>query len=352
MKNNSLTLFPLLPLILLILPKPSFPQTLPQTQFPNPRLFNAYIALQAWKHAITADPLNFTSNWHGCHVCNYTGIYCAPAPDDPRTTTVAGVDLNHASLSGWLPPDLGLLTDLALFHLNSNHFTGTVPYTFSNLRHLYELDLSNNLFSGEFPQVFLSLPSLKFLDIRFNQFQGNVPSGLFDLKLDALFINNNNFQLALPTSLGNSTVSVLVLANNNFQSSCLPTGIGNMAGTLQEIVLTNAGLGGCLPDEVGLLTQLTVFDVSFNNLIGSLPESMGKMRGLEQLNVAGNRLSGKIPESICMLPRLENFTYSGNYFCGEPSSCLKLRNKDDSRNCIPYRPRQRIFLKINIRGCI
>ncbi|CAA0823056.1 Leucine-rich repeat extensin-like protein 6 [Striga hermonthica] len=337
MKNISLTLLVLfLHLIPLI---SSQPFTL--TQFQNPRLFQAYQALQAWKLAITSDPQNFTSNWVGCNVCNYTGVFCAPSPDDNSTTTVAGIDLNRASISGILPSDLGKLTDLAVFHLNSNRFTGTIPYAFQSLRLLYELDLSNNLFSGGFPDVVLSLPSLKFLDIRFNQFQGAVPSGMFDLKLDALFINNNNFQMTIPKNIGNLPVSVLVIANNNFQGSCLPKEIGNMGGTLQEIILMNASLGGCLPDEIGSLTQLTVFDVSFNNLVGSLPESMGNMRGLEQLNVAGNRLSGDIPESICRLPRLENFTYSGNYFFREPSSCLKLKEKDDAGNCIPFRPRQR-----------
>ncbi|KAL0388556.1 UNVERIFIED_CONTAM: hypothetical protein Sradi_2737400 [Sesamum radiatum] len=98
-----------------------------------------------------------------------------------------------------------------------------------------------------------------------------------------------------------------------------------MAKTLNEIILSNAGLSGCLPEEIGSLTKLTVFDVSFNSLVGSLPKSMGNMKSLEQLNVAHNKLSGAIPDSICSLPRLENFTYSDNYFCVEPSSCLEGR---------------------------
>lgn len=114
-----------------------------------------------------------------------------------------------------------------------------------------------------------------------------------------------------------------------------------MAKTLNEIILINSGLTSCLPEEIGLLTELTVFDVSSNGLVGSLPESMGNMKSLEQLNVADNKLSGEIPASICSLPKLENFTYSGNYFCGDPDSCLKLKDRDDTENCIPYRPKQR-----------
>ncbi|EOY05763.1 Leucine-rich repeat (LRR) family protein, putative [Theobroma cacao] len=308
---------------------------------PNPRLLKAYTALQAWKHAMTSDPNRFTSNWYGPKVCNYTGVYCAPAPDDPYITTVAGIDLNHANIAGTLPEDLGLLTDLALFHINSNRFCGQVPESFRNLNFLHELDISNNRFSGRFPYVVLYLPSLKFLDIRYNQFSGTIPSQLFDLKLDALFVNNNKFQSSLPKNFGNSPVSVIVMANSGL-TGCFPSSsLAQMAGTLQEIILMNNGFTGCLKPEIGNLKGVTVFDVSSNKLVGPLPDAIGQMKSLEQLNVANNKLSGYIPESICSLPKLENFTYSNNFFASEPPKCLKLPDKDDRKNCIPYRPLQR-----------
>ncbi|GKV19647.1 hypothetical protein SLEP1_g29877 [Rubroshorea leprosula] len=310
----------------LLLTKPSFQQFYPPNAplIPNPRLQNAYIALQAWKHAITSDPNDFTANWYGPEVCNYTGVYCAPAPNDPHnTTTVAGIDLNHANIAGYLPEDLGLLADLALFHINSNRFHGTLPSSFCKLHLLFELDVSNNKFTGEFPSVVFSLPSLKFLDIRYNEFHGKIPSELFDLKLDALFINNNYFQSSLPENLGNSPVSVLVLANNAIRG-CIPSSFSKMAGTLSQIILLNSGLTGCLNNDLGNFKNVKVFDVSSNNLVGPLPESIGEMKLLEQLNVAHNNLSGDIPESICTLPRLKNFTYSYNYFCSEPPICLKV----------------------------
>ncbi|RZC55766.1 hypothetical protein C5167_014618 [Papaver somniferum] len=311
---------------------------------PNPRLQSAFVALQALKHAIVSDPNKFTSNWYGPDVCSYNGVYCAPAPDAPRIRTVAGIDLNHQNIAGTLPYQLGYLTDLALFHINSNRFYGGIPETFRYMRRLFELDVSNNKFSGKFPSVVFYLSSLKFLDIRFNEFYGDVPSKLFDMKLDALFINDNKFRFTIPKNFANSTVSVLVLANNQL-NGCFPSDLGKMAGTLNEIIITNSGLNGCLPPEIGKLNQLTVFDVSFNNLVGPLPETMGNMKSLEQLNIAHNKFSGNIPPSICSLPKLENFTYSYNYFCGEPPSCLKLPDKDDKKNCIPYRPLQRSLME-------
>lgn len=337
MKNPFLNLSLVVFFAIIFIPKPSH-QALPNPL--NPRLQKAYIALQAWKLRITSDPNNFTSNWCGPNVCNYNGVYCAAAPDDPHTLTVAGVDLNHANIAGSLPKELGLLTDLALFHINSNRFCGSIPYTFSSLCLLYELDISNNQFSGEFPSVVLNLRSLKYLDIRFNRFKGGVPSSVFDLNLDALFINDNKFKSSLPENIGNSPVSVLVLANNDL-GGCLPSSLAKMKNTLNEIILSNSGLTGCLPKEIGSLDKVTVFDVSLNKLVGSLPESIGCMKSLEQLNVANNKFSGEIPAGICSLPRLENFTYSFNYFCGESPACLKLPANDDRKNCIPSRPLQR-----------
>ncbi|KAL0854078.1 hypothetical protein Bca101_059230 [Brassica carinata] len=273
----------------------------PSLVFENPRLRNAYIALQAWKQAILSDPFNFTANWIGSNVCDYTGVFCSPALDN-RIRTVAGIDLNHADVTGYLPEELGLLSDLALFHVNSNQFCGTVPHRFNRLKLLFELDLSNNRFAGKFPTVILRLPSLKFLDFRFNEFEGTVSKELFNKDLDAIFINHNRFWFQLPDNFGDSPVSAIVLANNRFHG-CIPSSIVETKN-LNEIIFTNNGLNSCLPAGIGELKNVTVFDVSFNELVGALPDSVGEMVSVEQLNVAHNKLSGKIPASICQLPKL------------------------------------------------
>ena len=131
-------------------------QPMPAPHTNNSRLEKAYVALQALKRAITDDPKNLTRNWCGPDVCSYYGVFCATAPDDPCARTVASVDLNHGDLAGTLPEELGLLSDLAVFHLNSNRFCGVLPDTFLHLRLLHELDISNNRFVGGFPTVVLA----------------------------------------------------------------------------------------------------------------------------------------------------------------------------------------------------
>ncbi|PIA52386.1 hypothetical protein AQUCO_01000331v1 [Aquilegia coerulea] len=153
--------------------------------FANRRLRRAYIALQALKHSIFSDPLNTTGNWDGPDVCNYTGVFCAQALDDSSLSVVAGLDLNHADLAGFLPVEIGLMTDLALIHINSNRFCGILPKSLSKLVLLHELDVSNNRFVGPFPEVVVGIPNLRYLDIRYNDFEGSLPPQLFDKELDA-----------------------------------------------------------------------------------------------------------------------------------------------------------------------
>ncbi|XP_006651620.1 leucine-rich repeat extensin-like protein 6 [Oryza brachyantha] len=318
------------------------PPALPLSPF-NERLEAAYVAFQAWKHAITEDPKNLTKDWCGPFVCNYTGVFCAAAPDDPHTLTVAGVDLNHGDIAGCLPDHLGLLADVALLHLNSNRFRGMLPPSMQHMRLLFELDVSNNLLSGAFPAFLTSLPKLKFLDLRFNGFDGELPDAVFgrQLGLDALFANNNRFNVSLSSkSLTNSTASVIVLANTRL-AGCLPPSIGDMADTLVELILLNTSISSCIPPEIGKLKKLKVLDLSHNDLAGELPDSIGDMESLEVLNVGYNMLAGEVPEAICELPRLRNLTIAGNYFCDEPVSCLHVPLRDDRMNCIPDWPHQR-----------
>lgn len=294
---------------------------------------------------IYSDPKNFTSNWVGPSVCNYTGIYCAPSLDDPKVTVVAGIDLNFGDIAGFLPNELGLLSDLSLLHLNSNRFCGIIPMTLRNLTLLHELDLSNNRFVGPFPLVVLSLPSLAFLDLRYNEFEGPLPPQLFNRSFDAVFLNNNRFTSSIPPNLGQGfSASVLVFANNRFRG-CLPESIVNFADTLEELVLINTSISGCLPQQVGFLYKLRVLDVSFNNIVGPIPYSLSGLSHLEQLNLGHNMMSGIVPMGVCDLPNLANFTFSYNFFCEEEGICQNLTSKrivfDDRRNCLPEKPLQR-----------
>ncbi|EOA33189.1 hypothetical protein CARUB_v100136950mg, partial [Capsella rubella] len=311
--------------------------------FANHRLKRAYIALQAWKKAVYSDPFNTTGNWHGPHVCGYTGVFCASALDDPNVAVVAGVDLNGADIAGHLPAELGLMTDVAMFHLNSNRFCGIIPKSLEKLRLMHEFDVSNNRFVGPFPSVVLSWPAVKYIDVRYNDFEGQVPPELFKKDLDAIFLNNNRFTSTIPDSIGESSASVVTFAHNKF-NGCIPKTIGNMKN-LNEIIFKDNNLGGCFPSEIGKLANVNVFDASMNSFTGVLPPSFVGLTGVEEFDISGNKLTGFVPENICKLPKLVNLTYAFNYFNGQGDLCIPGSRTeialDDTRNCLPDRPKQR-----------
>ncbi|KAK8547219.1 hypothetical protein V6N13_097936 [Hibiscus sabdariffa] len=306
------------------------------------KLSGAYSALQAWKSTITDDPLGILKTWVGSDVCAYKGVFCAM--DSDSEPFVAGIDLNHANLRGILVGELSVLTDISILHLNSNRFSGTVPDTFRGLSSLQELDLSNNRLSGPFPTVTLYIPNLVYLDLRFNSFSGPVPQDLFNKGLDAIFLNNNQFEGEIPQNLGNSPASVINLANNKFSGN-IPASFSFSSSKLKEILLLNNQLTGCIPQGVGLFSEMQVFDVSHNSLMGHLPDTISCLSDIEVLNLAHNQLSGELPDLVCSLRSLINLTVAYNFFSGFSQDCSKLfignAGFDFSLNCIPGRDMQR-----------
>ncbi|KAF9590849.1 hypothetical protein IFM89_038721 [Coptis chinensis] len=193
---------------------------------------------------------------------NRVGVYCAPSVDNPIFRSSVGLPSTMLILLDSYPINSGLLSDLALFHVNSNRYCGILPLTLADLTLLHELDLSNNRFVGRFPKVVLSLPSLKYLNLRYNEFEGPLPSELFAKDLDAIF--------------------------DVFR----PPSIAKLVDSLEELLLINTNLSGCLTPEVGFLHKLRVLDVSFNNLVGPIPYSILGLAHLEQLDVAHDMMRG------------------------------------------------------------
>ncbi|XP_057794439.1 uncharacterized protein At4g06744-like [Salvia miltiorrhiza] len=307
--------------------------------FTDQRLAAVFPIIQNFKSLITSDPFNVTATWAGPDVCAYKGFYCESPPDNRSATALASIDFNGFRLAApTLAGFLDRLPDLALFHANSNDFGGAIPPGTAALPYLYELDVSNNRLSGPFPAAVVGMAGLAFLDLRFNALSGAVPPQLFGRRgLDALFINNNLFATRLPDNLGATHIVYLTLANNRFFGP-IPRSISRTFSNVSEILLLNNLLSGCLPYELGFLTEAAVIDAGGNRLTGPLPPSLGCLQSLEALNLAGNLLYGQVPEALCWLGKVANLSLSENYFTGVGPACWRLISNgvlDVRRNCIP-----------------
>lgn len=336
--------------------------------FPNDRLYRAYLVIQLFKSTVTSDPKNITATWVGHDICSntaYLGFHCGTPGRDKMLTVTAfilnGYNLRAPRLQGFIDQ----LPDLALFHAASNDFGRDIP-RLAGLEYLYDLSVDNNV---EHPLSNHATGSVRGdghwgcvtanINFKFNITAdppkkgewgwGMIPAaGASVTNARALLLNHNSLSGPFPTSVCFSRLSYLALANNKLTGP-IPPSISNLQDSLLEVLLLNNQISGCLPHELGMLTKASVIDAGMNQLTGPIPSSFSCLTSVEQLNLGGNRLYGEIPDALCKLAagpagRLANLTLSSNYFTSVGPSCLSLI-KDGvlnvKNNCIPGFANQR-----------
>jgi len=125
-----------------------------------------------------------------------------------------------------------------------------------------------------------------------------------------------------------------------------------------ELDLSNSGLTGEIPPEIGNLTNLSYLNLEDNQLTGSIPPEIENLTKLDVggfslfsnkkygLFLSNNQLSGEIPESICNFDfkysvvgnftstTPYNFSISNNKFCPPYPSCIEdYVGEQDTSNC-------------------
>ena len=93
-------------------------------------------------------------------------------------------------------------------------------------------------------------------------------------------------------------------------------------GTLLILKQNENELKGKIPDEIGLLSALTVVDLSANQLTGTLPSKLGSMTALTLLGLTYNWFTGTVPSQLGALTALENLYLDTNSFKGTVPSEL------------------------------
>lgn len=102
-------------------------------------------------------------------------------------------------------------------------------------------------------------------------------------------------------------------------------GITLSDGRVTELDLSDNGLIGFLPAELGALSHLQVLDLGHNVLSGSVGPWIKELTALVKLRLQNNRLTGSIPDEIGELSQLEYLNLRGNQLQGVvPESLAKL----------------------------
>ena len=148
-----------------------------------------------------------------------------------------------------------------------------------------------------------------------------------------LDLSNSGLTGSIPPEIGNLTNLTYLSLSENLLTGEIPSEIWNLTNLI-ELNLHNNDLTGSIHPEIGNLTNLTYLDLYRNDLTGSIAPEIGNLTNLTRLELHGNNLTGEIPESICELTNLNwspdfiypNFSYSflyNNQLCPPYPSCIE-----------------------------
>ena len=287
--------------------------------------------------------------------------------------TVDGLFLPSNGLSGFLPPELGLLDGVFYLDLSNNELTSSIPAEIGGMSFLGRLNLSNNRLTGSIPTELGQLTGMEHLNLSGNQLTGDIPVELRRLTtLMTLDLSDNRFTGEFPTEFGNmDDLRSLDMENNSLLTGPLPReitrlnllrylnlrgtqlcvprsedfaawvgGIADARVTICPEESTDRGIlaalyqstdgehwindgnwlsdkpvdqwFGVTADSEGRVVELELND---NNLAGNITGELGNLSFLVNLNLEGNpRLSGPLPRSLVDLS-LEKLYLDGTQVC-------------------------------------
>ncbi|MFA9388468.1 MAG: Ig-like domain-containing protein [Prolixibacteraceae bacterium] len=138
---------------------------------------------------------------------------------------------------------------------------------------------------------------------------------------------NNNLNGSIPANFNIPTgvsalnkLKVLNLSNNSGLSGEVPSEFIGFMASLETLKLSTVQLSGSLPANIGELTKLETFDISYTG-INAIPESIGNLSNLVTLNLTSNNIS-TIPSTIYQLNKLTSLNLSYNKLVDLPASTV------------------------------
>eukprot|EP01018_Ginkgo_biloba_P025405 Gb_34605 [translate_table: standard] len=259
--------------------------------------------------------------------------------------------LNNNFITGKIPFSLGNCPKLIWISLSSNRLTGTIPSSMGRLNKLAILQLGNNSLSGTIPSELGNCSSLIWLDLNSNMLRGPIPpelsqqsghvvAGGVSGKLFAFVRNEGGtacrgagglleFAGIRPEQLSRSPM----LHSCEFTRVYLGTTMYRFTdnGTLIYLDLSYNSLSGSIPEGLGSMYYLQVFNLGHNKLTGTIPLSLGGLKQVGVLDVSHNRLHGFIPGSLGGLSFLSDLDVSNNNLTGPIPSMGQLTTFPSSR---------------------
>eukprot|EP00300_Choanocystis_sp_HF-7_P013657 c18389_g1_i1.p1 GENE.c18389_g1_i1~~c18389_g1_i1.p1 ORF type:complete len:934 (-),score=132.01 c18389_g1_i1:23-2824(-) len=239
-------------------------------------------------------------------------------------------------LSGSIPSQIGQLQQLLDWYIDDNELSGTIPTEVGQLQILQDWLISSNQLTGSIPTEIGKVTRLRDWWIYDNQLSGPIPSEIGALqKLRDWWINANFLSSSIPSEIGMLTDLERWVTDGVPLSGSIPSEIGKLQ-SLREWASDKNQLSGSVPTQVGLLTNLSLWLLSFNQLSGTIPSQVGYLTKLAHWGMYNNQLRGRIPSEIGKLTNLLLWQMSNNRLSGsiltQVGNLVHLVNWDMSRN--------------------
>ena len=279
----------------------------------------------------------------------WRGVTVAGAP--PRVTAL---ELPRAGLNGRLFAELGDLRGLVALNLSHNRLAGPIPPALGGLEHVVSLRLEGNRLAGPVPPELEGLDHLAYLGLADNDLDRPFPPALHEIDdhdLDApVFCRPRKIDPGLLADCALLLAARDVLAGDaplNWSEAVpvdewLGVVMDRSRGRVTALDLTQMGLNGRIPAELGQLAGLVSLRLGRNRLAGGIPPELGGLGALRMLALDGNLLAGPIPPELGQLSGLADLWLQGNRLIGPPPPAVAalprlalLRLDDDAAAAVP-----------------
>ncbi|KAK2992975.1 hypothetical protein RJ640_002908 [Escallonia rubra] len=242
------------------------------------------------------------TNWSSATpLCHWARVTCSR-----RHNRVTALYLSNMGLVGTIPPDIGNVSFLTFLDISNNSFSGNLPKEMAHLPRLKDLYLDYNKFST---YIVLSsflphqaeskityalmvtascfvMPMVVVVLIQFiRATETNITTDQSALHAFRVHIINLDFQHILATDWSSAT-----LVCNWAGVTC-----SRRHNRVTALYLSNMGLVGTIPPDIGNVSFLTFLDISNNSFSGNLPKEMAHLPRLKEMNLGYNEFSGGHP---------------------------------------------------------
>ncbi|KAI2505202.1 hypothetical protein MHU86_9198 [Fragilaria crotonensis] len=183
--------------------------------------------------------------------CEWGGIVCG------SDGVVLELNLDNFGVSGYLPLEIALLSQLILLSMFSGSLAGSLPTEIGQLTVLSSLTLSSQSLERTIPTEVGMLSQLRILNLNENSLTGVIPEEVSQLEgLESLKLDDNGLVGSLPLNQLPTSLTELDLSRNSFQGSIPASELGRLT-KLTLLTLSRNSLGGGIPTELGVLFGLT-----------------------------------------------------------------------------------------------